>query len=123
MRKRHPLSPLLFALVVLALVAGCGRAGSGTPGRPPERTGSITQVNQSGATRILVEGAAAPGGNPMKISVTVTNQTRVAVLEGGKPRPATAADLQQGQTVDVWIDGPIMESYPEQATGSYVLIR
>lgn len=42
---------------------------------------------------------------------------------GGGVEPIEFADLSDGAAVSLWVDGPVMESYPLQGGASYVLLE
>lgn len=42
---------------------------------------------------------------------------------GGTVEPITFSDLSEGDTVSLWVDGPLMESFPLQGGASYVLLE
>jgi hypothetical protein len=137
--------PLLAA--VLLLTGACGKSGKPSPssgketslpdGRP-DITGTITEVGRgdpgtNSIERILVEedpdfehseGPNTEGWE--KLYFEVTDETRIFIRRGGdrgEVRPASAADLAKGQTVNAWHTGhAVMESYPGQTVASEVMI-
>ncbi|NLE22564.1 MAG: DUF3221 domain-containing protein [Actinobacteria bacterium] len=127
------LAVLAAAASFAALFAGACGGSSGSapaspsptapPAVPADITGTIhdlTRNEDSGVTVLLVvDDGAAPGATLDRASVTVTSQTVVWMLKGGR---GTAGDLGAGQMVSVWFDGPVAESYPVQAKAGVVRI-
>ena len=131
---RHPRRALaaLAALLVLgvAVVGGCGGstappASSATapPSTPADITGTIHDLTtnaDTGLPTLLVVDDGAIKGSVDRASVTVTGDTVVWMLKGGKGTPG---DLGAGQMVSVWFDGPVAESYPVQAKAGVIRIQ
>jgi hypothetical protein len=72
----------------------------------------------------LVEDGVDPDGRALAASVKVPPD--IAILrEDGQGGWAVASfdDLAVGQTVQVWFDGPVAESYPVQATAGSIVIE
>jgi hypothetical protein len=57
-----------------------------------------------------------------KAIVRVTEKTKLRKMNGNLEEEATFADVKTGCTVSVWFTGPVLESYPVQATAGKVLI-
>ena len=93
-----------------------GLPASGLPAGEPAFTGTITSV---GASSIRVEENPADDWGSSKADLRLTGSTRVLNRDGS---PASAAQLAVGQTVQVWITGPVAASYPVQATADVVVI-
>ena len=115
----------LLAAAALALGTAC--AGSGAvqpPASDPYIIGPIESVEHR-ATGSGVHVAAGPGSrDPCGIVATVDAGTRVMRrAAGGGLVSATAADLRVGEMVEVYVEGPVMESCPLQGrAGAMVLI-
>lgn len=109
-----------MAAAVLALsllFAGCG-GRSARPQGDPYLAGTIT--DRSGG-RVLVE--SHPGeqqGN--KCWFAVEEATRVLRAEEQEHVPVSPDVLAEGQRVQVWTRGPILESYPCQAAADTIVI-
>lgn len=104
-------------LALSLLIAGCG-GGSALPQGEPYLVGTIT--DRAGA-RVLVE--SQPGeqqGN--KCWFAVEERTRILRAEGQEHVPVSPDALAEGQRVQVWTRGPILESYPCQAAASTIVI-
>jgi hypothetical protein len=72
---------------------------------------------------VLVEAEpGVHGGDKYSLAVVDgTTQLLRYTASGGYER-ITFADLAKGQAVDVWIDGPVAESYPAQATAATIVV-
>jgi hypothetical protein len=131
MRHRTLALTALAALAVLVAALGaCGGAAGGSaspsptapPAVPADITGTVhdlTTNTTTGLPVLLVVDDGAIPGNPDRASVTVTPDTVVWMLKGGR---GAAGDLGAGQMVSVWFDGPVAESYPVQARAGVIRI-
>jgi len=72
-----------------------------------------------GPSVLLVVADGSVAGQVDRAWVTVTAQTAVWTATG---RRGDAGDLKQGETVAVWFDGPVAESYPVQAKAGAIRI-
>ncbi len=113
------LKTFALSVTLLALIAGCAPAAPPTIAEADIR-GTITHLDPAGS--ILIEGVTEQDTEFDRASVTVTAETRIYRLEEGNLLPATFASLQVGQRVQAAFTGPVMESYPVQATASQVVI-
>lgn len=87
------------------------------PSTTPSIVGQITAVTRP---QIVVEENPAESYGSAKAHVQVTDKTRVSRQDKG----AVAGDeLAVGQTVKIWFAGPVMESYPVQATAGVIVIE
>jgi Protein of unknown function (DUF3221) len=82
----------------------------------PSIQGTLTRRSQD---RILVEEEPLDSSGSAKASVRLTGSTSIL---RGSGNPARQSDLAVGQKVSVWFGGPVMESYPVQATAAVVRI-
>jgi hypothetical protein len=71
---------------------------------------------------VLIDGASRKANAVDKASVTVTGKTRIYAREGAKLVQVSFASLRLGQEVQATFDGPVLESYPVQATASGIVI-
>ncbi len=121
------LMTLLIGLMTLLL--GCGPFGAGESGQVDIR-GNITSIHRADTQSqekgimgsILIEGAIEEDTQFDKASVTITEETRIFLQEGQERRPVTFEALQVGQRVEARFTGPVMESYPVQATAREIVI-
>ena len=70
--------------------------------------------------RILIEEEPLDSTGSAKANVRLTSSTRVLRSSGEDSRPD---DLRVGQKVSAWFNGPVMQSYPVQATARAVRIE
>jgi hypothetical protein len=120
----------IVSIVLVALLAvGCAQrvappAPTG-PALPADITGNISDV-QPGANSALgsirIEGEKIAGNAYDKAVVRITSDTRIWEKTADGYVPATFADLQFGATVTAAFSGPVMESYPVQATAAEVTL-
>jgi hypothetical protein len=104
-------------VVVLLLIAfACAPAASSPPASDPHVRGEITRVSASEVTVEEIPGESRGA----KAVVTVTDAT---VIESRSGRRLRAGDLRQGQTVGVWFDGEVMQSYPLQGKASRIVVE
>jgi hypothetical protein len=120
----------VLASCIVVVAVGCGGADAGTaspsptgpPAVPADITGTIHDLSANAdpglPTLLVVDDGAMPGA-PDRAWVTVTPDTVVWMLKGGR---GSGADLGAGQMVSVWFDGPVRESYPIQADAGAVRI-
>ena len=78
----------------------------------------VGQVTAIALPMVIVEENPAESHGSDKARVRVTDGTQV--LRQGEV--VGIAELQVGQQVKVWFTGPVMESYPAQATASVIVI-
>lgn len=106
---------------LLFLLAGCAGQPSPGPSGPPSIMGRITSIDQAGEKigSIRVEAEPADSAGSPKAVARITQGTKV-VTAGGQGSEFGA--LEVGQWVRVWFSGPVMESYPVQATAATVMI-
>ena len=72
---------------------------------------------------VLVEEEPAEPSGDSKISFTIGRDTTLLSESSGSAGPLSFADLSEGMAVTAWADGPIMESYPAQATAAAIVVR
>jgi hypothetical protein len=102
---------------VLVLLAACAPTTRPTlPGGEASFAGRIAA--RQAETMLVVATTVQPAGSD-RASVRLHAGTRVLHASGAS---ATQADLQVGRQVRAWFDGPVMESYPVQATAGVVVI-
>ncbi len=80
-----------------------------------------TDPDNTSVGQVLIE--AVPGEQEGdNVSLRVDASTTIFRAGAGAPSPATFDDLTDGMLVEAWVDGPVAESYPMQATASALLI-
>lgn len=118
---------LLCALILnIQICSGCtlpvmDQSGSDAKTAIPRTAPSIIgQVTALALPTIIVEEKPTEPHGSAKARVRITNDTQV--LRRGEDGMGTAK-LQVGQQVKVWFIGPVMESYPLQATAGVIVIE
>lgn len=114
---------------LLLLTFGCGTSET-TDDIGADIRGNITTIHQADTQRrekdiigsILIEGAIEKDTQFDRASVTVTDKTRIFELNGQDRRSVTFGSLNVGQRVQAQFIGPVMESYPVQATATEIVI-
>ena len=71
---------------------------------------------------VLIEGVRGADTQVDKAKVTVTSETRLFIAQDEGRKPASFADLKEGQKVEAHFVGPVLESYPVQATAGEIII-
>ncbi|MFW6078376.1 MAG: DUF3221 domain-containing protein [Gemmatimonadota bacterium] len=126
------LAPALTLALALAALGACtgppegapattaGDAGPDAviPDEAPSIEGLVTEVGDDG--RVLVEEDPAERSGSKKAWVTLTDDTAIRRRSAA---PASRSDLVPGTRVSVWFTGPVLESYPLQATAGVVVIE
>lgn len=113
------LSLRVFTLVVA--LAACGHPTADAPpaGAAPEAPSLVGVVTAVRLPVIMVEEKPAETSGSPKASVRITERTLIS--RSGK---SLAPDgLKVGQRVSVWFHGPVMESYPMQATAGAIVVE
>jgi len=113
-------------LSLLLLLASCSPRSKDevAPATDPDIRGTATKVNVAVEPwTVLVEEQPEETSGSAKAVVSLTAETRILRRAGSGVEPAAPADLAVGQTVSVWFSGPVMESYPVQATAAVVVIE
>lgn len=114
---------VLMAAALLGAVGGCGGAtGVLAPTGEPLVRGTVESItHHATASNILV--AAGPGSREAcGISATVDDETRYLVRSaGGGLSRSTIAELDVGDTVEVYVNGPVAESCPVQGYASAIV--
>jgi len=115
------------ALVLLVLAGGLAlllmSRSDAAPNGPPSIRGTITSVSpHSGQGVILVEERPQDRAGSDKASITVSAATRIYRGRVGASTKGSFSDLRNAQLVEVWFAGPVLTSYPVQATASVIVI-
>src|SRR3989441_1113250 len=115
------------ALVLLVLAGGLAlllmSRSDAAPNGPPSIRGTITSVSPlSGQGVILVEERPQDRAGSDKASITVNAATRIYRGRVGASRKGSFSDLRNARLVEVWFAGPVLTSYPVQATASVIVI-
>jgi len=110
-------------LILAILVVGC-EIDPEPVQTVPDFSGTISEVilldNQDAYGQILVENQVDDYID--KYILTINNDTQLYEKIGSDLQSVGFNFLEVGQQVETWFSGPIMESYPMQATASQVVI-
>lgn len=108
----------LVAAVAVLVLSGCTGPASRTaiPAEPPYIRGVITSLEE---TRMQVEEVPEQPSGSAKSILRLAPST---VILWGSGEAAGPRDLRLGAQVRVWVAGPVLESYPTQATAGTVVI-
>lgn len=111
----------------LVLVVGQPATPAGPKGEKVDIRGTIKKATpRKGDEKILavllIEGAPDKDTSVDKASVKVTKATKLVRVGAKDRRAATVEDLREGTRVEVIFTGPVLESYPVQATAGEVRI-
>ena len=127
----HGTAAVLAVLLALTFTVGCGGGGGSSPGGPAadirgyiSSTWGISADPPPGGNlgSVLVEGELEADTTVDRASVTVTKETRIYSELGGNRAEVKFDDLAVGQRVEVVFTGPVMESYPVQATAGEITV-
>jgi hypothetical protein len=118
---------LLMGLLIALLLA----SPSCAPAAKPLETeadfhGFITEIHQNGEGDTLGQISVESHADKIvsKYVVTITDETLIFQKDGDELRPVAFEELEnQQQWVQIWFTGPVLESFPEQATASQVVIE
>ena len=119
----NPLSNLL-AVLALTTVAACARAPAlGAPSGEPYARGPVEAfTHRATASNLLVRGG--PGSREScGISATADARTRYYRRDrSGELRTIPRSEVAVGDTVEVYVEGPVAESCPPQGYASAVVL-
>jgi hypothetical protein len=115
------------ALVLLVMAGGIAllvmARSDAAPSGSPSIRGTVTSVSPLAALGvILVEERPQDRAGSDKASVTVNAATRIYRGRVSASTKGSFSDLHNGQLVEVWFAGPVLTSYPVQATASVILV-
>jgi Protein of unknown function (DUF3221) len=111
------LHALFAAMLCAATLSACANTARTTaPDGAASFAGRI-ESSQAGSV-LLVASSVQPAGSDRAV-VRVHAGTRLHFASGAT---ATPADLHVGRNVRAWFDGPVMESYPVQASAGAIVI-
>ena len=116
---------LLF-FMFLGVVFGVLCATSGTPA---DMKGQVVGVCQNSPqptldspNSILVQGVVTKGNQNLNVSVKITNETQILQQDGNKQVSSSYDNVKSGKNVEIRFVGPVMASYPPEATASEITI-
>jgi len=119
---------ILLSMLFVMFIGVVYGAIVATGGEHADMTGNVVGVcvydnNSIDSNSILIEGVLTHGNQYGNISVRITDDTQIFFKEGNKRRPASFENIKPGQNVAVIFKGPILQSYPPQATGRELIIK
>jgi hypothetical protein len=124
------IATFVAALTVAGLLAGCvaGVSTQQVPTTAPSIRGVITSADPAGgqvaSIRVVWTADPAVGArtdlDAAQLGITETTVIRRRL--GGAYETLTRAELKVGAIVEVWITGPVAESYPVQASAATVVV-
>lgn len=118
-------STYVAAAVAFLLVTACTGAPSlRAPEEEPVVIGAIASITHRATASGLLVQPGVPPGDPCGILATVDAETRY--LERSRTGTLTRislTDLAEGDTVEVYVSGPVMESCPLQGRGATIIRR
>lgn len=109
---------------LLALAAACARPGAEPlPEQVPDIIGTVTERREvrDGVSVLIQQDSTRSAGYPVA-RVTVRSGSSVMRRTAGGLAPAAAEELRVGTRVQAWFTGPVLRSYPAQATARLVVI-
>jgi len=109
---------IIVALLALALaLAACGPR---VPSGEPAISGVMREVSEDpGGMTVLIYGE----GDIDRLSARIDTSTVLLREVGGRIETAVRNEVLAGHDADVWVDGPLMESYPAQGHAGTLVIR
>lgn len=112
-------------LLALVLAAACASPGAGpVPEEAADIIGSITDRRDvQGVVSVRIEQDSMRSAWYPVAQVRVGSETRVLRRTAGGSVPSGADYLRVGTRVQAWFTGPVMRSYPAQATARLVVIE
>lgn len=119
-------------LFLIGLLIGLAAVSPGcAPAAKPLETeadflGFITEIHPDRKGDILGQISVESHADKLvsKYIVTITDETLIFQKDGDELRPVDFKELEnQQQWVQIWFTGPVLESFPGQATASQVVIE
>jgi len=114
--------------VFLLVLNGCGTPKNDVSFQKDgsDIVGVITDINGENGElingRILVE-LEQPNNTSDKFWVTIEKNTPIYEYDGNQNTNTTFKSLEKGQSVEIWFDGPVAESYPAQVKAKQIVVR
>jgi len=110
------------AAMQLVSAASLKEPESCEPAEQESMIGTIQQIETGDRTRVLFAGPAMQNGEPYLIWLTVSEDTALRWGNRWTKRLVRPSDLAVGQSVEVELAGPIMESYPAQGSAGLIVV-
>jgi hypothetical protein len=109
-----------LASAVLILTLACAPAQPKNEPLPAGDPSVAGQITAASPTSMQVEENPADSSGSAKAVVHITDDTKILLRDGTR---LNASDLQVGRRARVWFIGPVLESYPVQATAEFVVLE
>jgi FlaG/FlaF family flagellin (archaellin) len=126
---RVALRVALAIALTIALATTLSGCGTKLPASPPQMRGVVTSADRGEggvvSLRIVWDPSLGTQLDFDAAQVTANDKTRIFTTTTGRVGDATATTsdaLKVRDVVEVWITGPVLESYPVQATASDIVI-
>ncbi|MGD9117569.1 MAG: DUF3221 domain-containing protein [Dehalococcoidia bacterium] len=115
------LAVMLFGLVVVSI--GCASDVSPIE-TEADFLGFITEINPDGGSEGLGQISVESHADKLvtKYVITINDETLIFQQDGDNLRETDFEALENQQWVKIWFTGPVMESFPMQATAEQVVI-
>ncbi len=117
--KRNLILGAILLIVVASVLSACSSTRM-----QPDLTGKINSIQQALQGdipgRLLVDSLGNQTSG--KYVITVSADTSIQRQIGQELEPAGFDDLQVGQKINLWLSGPVRESYPAQADAKKIVI-
>lgn len=111
------------ALCIAPLAACMAISAPEQPDREPYVRGPILAITHHATASRLRVGGGAGSREPCGIVATLDAETRhLTRTPSGALRPGSLADLGEGDTVEVYVTGPVAESCPAQGRADTVML-
>ena len=111
------------AALVCALGGCAGPATTGAP-RDPYVVGPVESIARAATASSLLVRAGPGSREPCGISARVDAETIYLARTGtGETRGSSLAAVEVGDTVEVYVEGPVAESCPVQGYASTIVVR
>ena len=113
-----------WRLAIALVFAGCGTTvGTEGPLGEPLVRGPVESIDHRATASGIVVRAAEGSAEMCGIAATAGAETRYyRLMPDGTRASAAVGDLQIGDTVEVFVEGPIAESCPVQGRASAIVI-
>lgn len=119
MRKANTRRLLLIVLAAIGIFAAVRFLGAdGPPSSPADITGDIAAVEDDGRL-LLIQTSRSSAPDYL---VRITNRTHIFRSQDGGVVRAGSWSPAAGQRVQVWFDGPILESSPARTAAGTILV-
>lgn len=99
-------------------------AGDEPPDEEPYLTGKVVSLQKTGASgSIHLRGRPGNGGEPEAVATVSGEVPLVRETGAGAFEAVSFDDIAEGDTVSLWITGPVRESFPVQVDASFIAVQ